>query len=821
MSTRRPCNQTGCPGSYVDGYCDFCGFPEPAGESGTDPGGTTNSGIPTATAASTLAQEEAERLAEASGTGAGGHGTPTSGTSAHGTSAHTAATYGSHGPASGEGSGYEAGTGTGSALPPEQQAVVVPHVAGHRGGGRARGARGVVLGSARGTGATRRIGPGQRRVRRSSLGAGLTTVPTVPSPDPAEAVMDRPEVPEEKRNCPSCGTPVGRGRGDTPGRTEGYCPKCRNPYSFTPKLHPGDLVGGQYEVVGCLAHGGLGWIYLARDKNVSDRWVVLKGLLNAGDADALAAAVAEQRFLAQVEHPLTVEVYNVVTHDGAAYTVMEYVGGTSLKQLLKDRMAANGGVYDPLPVEHALAFVLEILPAFAYLHDVGLLYCDFKPDNLIQVGDSVKLIDLGGVRRIDDLDSPIYGTVGYQAPEIADVGPSVASDIYTIGRTLAVLTTEFRGYQTRYATSLPPSSTMPAFARFESFYRLVAKACALDPADRFQTIEELRVQMYGVLRQVVAQRRGGGAAGQTMASSHFEAPVVTGDSLGWWELPALRLDEHDPMLGWLQALRELDPQRRSEELAKAPEQSAEVLLERARTALYAGRHAEVATATDALLTQDPWDWRALWVLGTDALARDDTDGAQAAFTTVHEQVPGEVAPRLALALTHELAGSSEQAEADYLVCLRTDGAYTTAAAFGLARLRSARGDSRGAITALDLVPPASSAYGRARWLRAELSVHGGGGPSIYDQALRDGDRLDAAPIQRASFRARVFAQALAEVNAQQPPRGTTIGGYQATPRQLRLALEDAYRRLAALTTEPAERAALVDKANEVRPWSLT
>ena len=55
----------------------------------------------------------------------------------------------------------------------------------------------------------------------------LTTVPTAPSSDPADAVMARPEVPEEKRNCPSCGTPVGRGRGDAPGRTEGYCPKCR------------------------------------------------------------------------------------------------------------------------------------------------------------------------------------------------------------------------------------------------------------------------------------------------------------------------------------------------------------------------------------------------------------------------------------------------------------------------------------------------------------------------------------------------------------------------------------------------------------------
>src|SRR5690606_28816450 len=224
-----------------------------------------------------------------------------------------------------------------------------------------------------------------------------------------------------------CGAKVGQAAGEAGGRQQGFCPQCRAPYSFTPKLQPGELVAGQYEVAGALAHGGMGWIYLARDKNVSDRWVVLKGLLNTGDSDALEAAVAEQQFLAQVKHPLIVEIYNVVTHDGDAYTVMEYVGGTSLKQMLKQRMT-TAGRYDPFPVDQALAFVLETLPAFSHLHDLGLLFCDFKPDNLIQEGDGVKLIDLGGVRRQDDLESPIYGTVGYQAPEVAEVGPSVASD---------------------------------------------------------------------------------------------------------------------------------------------------------------------------------------------------------------------------------------------------------------------------------------------------------------------------------------------------------------------------------------------------------
>src|SRR6185312_6028088 len=149
------------------------------------------------------------------------------------------------------------------------------------------------IGSARAAGrrTTRRTGTISTRLRGPRLGAGITTVPAQPVLDPSSAIMKDPQVPEEKRYCPHCNHPVGRSRAGRPGRPEGFCPNCGNRFSFTPKLKPGDRVGGQYEVAGCLAHGGLGWVYLARDRNVSDRWVVLKGLLNAGDADALTAAI--------------------------------------------------------------------------------------------------------------------------------------------------------------------------------------------------------------------------------------------------------------------------------------------------------------------------------------------------------------------------------------------------------------------------------------------------------------------------------------------------------------------------------------------------
>ncbi|WP_239106372.1 serine/threonine protein kinase, partial [Streptomyces rubrogriseus] len=350
---------------------------------------------------------------------------------------------------------------------------------------------------------------------RGRLGVGLVEVPAVPRPDPREMVMDHPEVPERKRFCSrsDCGAPVGRARGERPGRTEGFCTKCGHPYSFVPKLKSGDVVHGQYEVVGCLAHGGLGWIYLAVDKAVSDRWVVLKGLLDTGDQDAMAAAISERRFLAEIEHANIVRIYNFVEHldqrtgslDG--YIVMEYVGGKSLKEIANARRSPQGR-RDPLPVEQACAYGIEALEALGHLHSRKLLYCDFKVDNAIQTEDQLKLIDMGAVRRMDDDESAIYGTVGYQAPEVADVGPSVASDLYTVGRTLAVLSFDFQGYTTVYADSLPDPDSIEVFRHYESFYRLLVRATDPDPARRFASAQEMAEQLTGVLREVVSLQTG-------------------------------------------------------------------------------------------------------------------------------------------------------------------------------------------------------------------------------------------------------------------------------------------------------------------------
>ena len=392
----------------------------------------------------------------------------------------------------------------------------------------------------RGTRGSRRT---SGRSARGRLGAGLVEIPPVPYRDPASAILADPQVPENRRFCANCEQPVGRGLDGRAGLTEGFCRNCGTRFSFSPKLEPGDLVAGQYEVLGCLAFGGLGWIYLARDHNVSDRWVVLKGLLNTGDADAMAAAVAERQFLAQVEHPNIVRIYNFVQHadrrtgESAGYIVMEYVGGKSLKQILQDARRDGGSV----PLAHAIAYAIEVLPALGYLHDRGLVYCDFKPDNVIQTEEQLKLIDMGGVRGVDS-EGPIYGTVGYQAPEIGTDGPSVSSDLFTVARALAVLTFEFKGYQSSYKFTFPDG--VPLLEQQESFARLLRRATHSDPGRRFGSAGEMAEQLTGVLREVLATADGTPRpAFSTVFSPELQAVLARGDDPGtprsWGTAPAL------------------------------------------------------------------------------------------------------------------------------------------------------------------------------------------------------------------------------------------------------------------------------------------
>ncbi|MFE1975127.1 serine/threonine-protein kinase [Streptomyces hygroscopicus] len=715
---------------------------------------------------------------------------------------------------------------------------------------------------------------------RNALGAGLVSVPEVPRPDPRTAVLADPEVPERKRFCSraDCGAPVGRARGDRPGRTEGFCTKCGHPYSFLPKLSPGDIVHGQYEVAGCLAHGGLGWIYLAIDRAVSDRWVVLKGLLDTGDEEALAAAVSERRFLAEIEHSNIVRIYNFVEHldqrtgslDG--YIVMEYVGGKSLKDIANARRTPEGR-RDPLPVEQACAYGIEALEALGHLHSRNLLYCDFKVDNAIQQQDQLKLIDMGAVRRMDDHDSPIYGTVGYQAPEISETGPSIASDLYTVARTLAVLTFDFQGYTNVFVDSLPDPEHIEVFRRYESFYRLLVRATDPDPERRFASAREMADQLTGVLREVVALQTGrprpalstlfgpeprvvdtelfadDGQDPSLLGARHTgrgAAPAVPAQrppgpsapplpataSLDGrataLALPVPMVDPDDPNAGFLAGLLAADPAEVSAALRTAPVDSIELRLRRVRAQLELGQEHDAGVALTGLEAAYSDDWRIVWYRGLHALATGDRETAALSFDAVYDAFPGEPAPKLALGVCAEVLGQLDNAAEYYRLVWATDPSFVSAA-FGLARVLLRSGDRAGAVRALESVPESSIHYTAARVaaVRARLRRRAPHDTLLGDltaaavQVERLGEfGLDA--VRRERLRTEVLGSALDWVlsgSSGAPPghNRPSLLGSSLDERGLRFGLERSYRVLARLAQRGEERIELVERANRFRP----
>jgi serine/threonine-protein kinase PknG len=662
-----------------------------------------------------------------------------------------------------------------------------------------------------------RTRPGSTRRR---IGAGLVEIAPEPAADPAEAVMSEAVVPESSRYCAVCDAAVGRGRDDRPGRTEGFCPQCGTRFSFTPTLRAGDLVAGQYEILGALAHGGLGWVYLARDRKVRDRWVVLKGLLNTGDAAALAAADAEQGFLAQLVHPRIVRIYNVVTgDDGATYIVMEYIGGRSLKAMRDPR--------EPMAPEQALAYVLEVLPALSHMHERGLLYCDFKPDNVVQTGTDVTLIDLGAVRRMDDPGGDVWGTVGYQAPEISPdgVGPSVASDVYTVGRTLAVLVATF-DFHRSMRDRLPDPHEAPALTH-EPLRRLLARATDRDPARRFVSIDEMADQMIGVLRRLTARR----ATPPPRLSTMFAAPSVsagitapvTPEELAA-AMPAPRPDPDDPATPELVAAAAQGPRAvlAAVSAQDAPD-SDQARLSAVVAHLDAGDTEAAGQALAAHALPGEWTWT--WLRARHAAATGDAETAAALVDEVADALPGEPAPEFALAALGEYRAARDGGSAAPVVeerfadLWRTDRSWT-GAAFALARLRTAAGDRAGAVAVLDEVPASSVHAADARVAAVHVLL-----------GVRDDGRLTRSTVMEAGERAEAIdldALRAAELQTEvlEAARGLDDGGAAGElfgcpldDRGLGLGIEERYRLRARFAGSPAERFVLVDAANDARPWT--
>jgi serine/threonine-protein kinase PknG len=683
------------------------------------------------------------------------------------------------------------------------------------------------------------------------IGGGLVRIQPAPALDPSLALMPDPQVPENKRFCWKCHAPVGRKGPDDPGLPEGVCAQCGTPFSFLPQLKAGEVVAGQYVVRGPIAHGGLGWIYLAEDRNVDNRPVVLKGLLSRGDASAQAIARAERQFLSEVSHPAIVEILNFVEHpdlDGVpvGYIVMQYIGGVSLRDLLYGRKPGSpplGGALrrTSLPVEQALAYLMEIMPALGYLHSIGLAYNDLKPENIMLTEGQLTLIDLGAVTSMHDTNR-LYGTVGYQAPELTLTGPTVQTDVFTVGRTLAVLTVNLPLDKGRYAEGLPSPEEEPIFAQYPSYYQLLLRATHPNSRARFQSATEMSVQMSGVLREVLAERRGKpypssstlftagrGEFGTDVLSRRLDVYADGRDRKGELRrdeviqaLPLPLVEPAHPSAALLATLLHTKPEHALESVTGALESNpddTETVLAAVRVHMGLGELDEAARLLDNLYA--PRNWRPSWYQGNLSLLQGDLEEARKSFEEVWGMLPGELAPKLALAVVLELL-DDPAAKTLYRLCSTTDDGLISAT-FGLARRLSAEGDPMGAVAALDKVPSSSRHATTATVSAIVILLKDKVDEDLLRAAAERQLRLPKEEPRTLAARALLLGKAvdwMQDRPAHSPPLSGSFLGKPFTLRSLRQQSEFVLRALAKRAAHRSQRYALVDLANIVRPRTV-
>lgn len=250
------------------------------------------------------------------------------------------------------------------------------------------------------------------------------------------------------------------------------------------------LVLGRYRFVRHLGEGGQGRAQVHVDEKLQ-REVVLKRV-GAGEG---APAMREARALARVPNEHVVRVYDTDVHHGEGLIVMEHVAGGSLAGWLA--RSADG----KLPLVEALRITDEMLSALAACHDAGVVHGDVKPANVLVTPEGrVKLADFGSARAAANVTlMPGGGTLRYMAPEqLRGQAADARTDLYAtaivlhemlsgqwhLGETpMEPAFTTVRTLQGDLALTLPPNA--------EHLRRVLEKALAREPADRYQTAREM------------------------------------------------------------------------------------------------------------------------------------------------------------------------------------------------------------------------------------------------------------------------------------------------------------------------------------------
>jgi len=296
----------------------------------------------------------------------------------------------------------------------------------------------------------------------------------------------------------------------------------------------------RYAVESEIGRGGMATVFLAEDVR-HDRKVAIKVL-----HPELAASVGPDRFLreikiaAKLDHSHILALHDSGEADGLLYYVMPYVEGESLR----DRLESGG----KLSTEQAIGIAVEVADGLAYAHERGVVHRDIKPGNILLSAGHARIADFGVARALGVAGAGeatatglAVGTPRYMSPEQAGAGEvDGRSDTYALGCVLyEMLTGEapFDGPTTqsllaKHATDDVPGlrTTDPAIPLFVE--RVVERAMAKDPADRFQTPGELAETL--TTGTVVARVRGQRRTRRIMVATRAAAVAVVLGLVSWW-----------------------------------------------------------------------------------------------------------------------------------------------------------------------------------------------------------------------------------------------------------------------------------------------
>ncbi len=281
---------------------------------------------------------------------------------------------------------------------------------------------------------------------------------------------------------------------------------------------------GPYEILGPLGAGGMGEVYQARDTRL-DRTVAIKIM-----PDALAADPhfrdrfeREARTISQLDHPNICALYDVGQERGTSYLVMQYLEGETLATRL---------VSGPLPLSDALRVAIEIAGALTRAHKAGVVHRDLKPGNVMLTRSGSKLLDFGLAKTQVAAGSvsvmpttpaaitapgAILGTFQYMAPEqLEGQDADTRTDIFAFGALLYEMVTGHPAFQGKTQASLAgailrddPTTTPHAVAALPAPLARVIRTClAKDPDERFQTVQDLALQLQWLREAATTQIDG-------------------------------------------------------------------------------------------------------------------------------------------------------------------------------------------------------------------------------------------------------------------------------------------------------------------------